>query len=205
MKVDRFCIRKVLSRLKELAEVKKNCRKRNIVLSLRTKQGIPMGKLQSQERKTHEYGRYSPKESCHRWDHAVKTVSRSNSIESRSGLSKPGQPIGSFFLLGPTGPEKPNWQNHLLNLCSWMKISLIRFDMSEFKEEHSAALLLRRAPGICRIKEDAYSSIKSNQQLYAVVLFDEIEKHMPLSSICSCKFWMKEGLHDRLGKEGDFV
>jgi ATP-dependent Clp protease ATP-binding subunit ClpA len=82
--------------------------------------------------------------------------------------------------------------------------SMIRFDMSEFKEEHSAALLYGAPPGYVGYEEGGLLVNKIRQQPYAVVLFDEIEKaHSSVYDIFLQI--MDEGkLHDRLGKEGDF-
>ncbi len=81
---------------------------------------------------------------------------------------------------------------------------MIRFDMSEFKEEHSAALLYGAPPGYVGYEEGGLLVNKIRRQPYAVVLFDEIEKaHSSVYDIFLQI--MDEGkLHDRLGKEGDF-
>lgn len=68
---------------------------------------------------------------------------------------------------------------------------MIRFDMSEFKEEHSAALLYGAPPGYVGYEEGGLLVNKIRRQPYSVVLFDEIEKRILLSMISSCKSWMK--------------
>lgn len=82
--------------------------------------------------------------------------------------------------------------------------AMIRFDMSEFKEEHSAALLYGAPPGYVGYEEGGMLVNKIREQPYSVVLFDEIEKaHQSVYDIFLQI--MDEGkLHDRLGKEGDF-
>ncbi len=125
-------------------------------------------------------------------------------MESRSGMNKPGQPIGSFFLLGPTGTGKTELAKALAEALFNDEKSMIRLDMSEFKEEHSAALLLGAPPGYVGYEEGGVLVNKIRRQPYAVVLFDEIEKaHSSVYDIFLQI--MDEGkLHDRLGKEGDF-
>ena len=80
----------------------------------------------------------------------------------------------------------------------------IRFDMSEFKEEHSAALLYGAPPGYVGYEEGGLLVNKIRQKPYSIVLFDEIEKaHASVFDVFLQI--MDEGkLHDRLGKEGDF-
>jgi ATP-dependent Clp protease ATP-binding subunit ClpA len=82
--------------------------------------------------------------------------------------------------------------------------AMIRFDMSEFKEEHSAALLYGAPPGYVGYEEGGLLVNKIRQQPYAVLLFDEIEKAHPSVFDIFLQI-MDEGIiHDRLGKEGDF-
>lgn len=112
-------------------------------------------------------------------DQALKTLTDAI-LESRSGMNKPGQPIGSFFLLGPTGTGKTELAKALGGSPdSMIEKSMIRFDMSEFKEEHSAALLYGAPPGYDGYEEGGMLVNKIRQQPYAVVLFDEIEKAHP--------------------------
>ena len=80
-------------------------------------------------------------------DHAVKKVLDAV-YEARSGLSKKGQPMGSFFFLGPTGTGKTELAKALATFLFGDESALIRFDMSEFKEEHSVALLYGAPPGV---------------------------------------------------------
>jgi len=82
--------------------------------------------------------------------------------------------------------------------------SMIRFDMSEFKEEHSAALLYGAPPGYVGYEEGGMLVNKIRQQPYAVVLFDEIEKAHPSVYDIFLQIMDEGKLHDRLGKEGDF-
>ena len=81
---------------------------------------------------------------------------------------------------------------------------MIRFDMSEFKEEHAAALLYGAPPGYVGYEEGGLLVNKIRQQPYSVVLFDEIEKAHPSVYDIFLQIMDEGKLHDRLGKEGDF-
>ena len=125
-------------------------------------------------------------------------------IESRSGLSDPKKPIGSFFFLGPTGTGKTELTKSLAELLFDDESAMIRFDMSEFKEEHSAALLYGAPPGYVGYEEGGLLVTQIRQKPYSVVLFDEIEKaHSSVYDVFLQM--MDEGkIHDKLGREGDF-
>lgn len=81
---------------------------------------------------------------------------------------------------------------------------MIRFDMSEFKEEHSAALLYGAPPGYVGYEEGGMLVNKIRQKPYSVLLFDEIEKAHPSVFDTFLQILDEGHMHDRLGKEGDF-
>ncbi|THU38470.1 ATP-dependent Clp protease ATP-binding subunit [Niastella caeni] len=167
------------------------------------KTGIPIGKVQAQEKERLLKMEEILKQRVVGQDHAIRSISEAI-LESRAGLGKPGQPIGSFFFLGPTGTGKTELAKALADFLFQDEGSMIRFDMSEFKEEHSAALLYGAPPGYVGYEEGGLLINKIRQQPYSVVLFDEIEKaHQSVFDIFLQI--MDEGkLHDKLGKEGDF-
>lgn len=167
------------------------------------KTGIPIGKIKSSEKERLMNMEDLLRRRVVGQDDALKSLTDAI-LESRSGMNKPGQPIGSFFLLGPTGTGKTELAKALAEVLFNDEKAMIRFDMSEFKEEHSAALLYGAPPGYVGYEEGGMLVNKIRQQPYAVVLFDEIEKaHSSVYDIFLQI--MDEGkLHDRLGKEGDF-
>ncbi|SFE04959.1 ATP-dependent Clp protease ATP-binding subunit ClpA [Chitinophaga sp. CF118] len=165
--------------------------------------GIPLGKIQSGEREKLVNMDQELQKRVVGQDHALKTVAEAI-LESRSGLSRPGQPIGSFFFLGPTGTGKTELAKSLADFLFQDERSMIRFDMSEFKEEHSAALLYGAPPGYVGYEEGGLLVNKIRQQPYAVVLFDEIEKAHPSVFDIFLQIMDEGKLHDRLGKTGDF-
>jgi ATP-dependent Clp protease ATP-binding subunit ClpA len=197
-------IKSALDRLLELAGTKREALdKSDIGAIVAMKTGIPLGKMQSSERDRLMNTEEHLKRRVVGQDHAIKSISEAI-LESRSGLSKAGQPIGSFFFLGPTGTGKTELAKSLAEFLFLDESSLIRFDMSEFKEEHSAALLYGAPPGYVGYEEGGLLVNKIRQQPYAVVLFDEIEKaHKSVFDIF-LQILDEGKLHDRLGKEGDF-
>jgi ATP-dependent Clp protease ATP-binding subunit ClpA len=167
------------------------------------KTGIPLGKIQAQEQQKLLQMEDIIKKRVVGQDHAVKALSDAI-IESRSGLNKAGQPIGSFFLLGPTGTGKTEVTKSIADFLFNDEKAMIRFDMSEFKEEHSAALLYGAPPGYVGYEEGGVLVNKIRSQPYSVVLFDEIEKaHQSVFDIF-LQILDEGKMHDRLGKEGDF-
>ncbi|WP_281322579.1 AAA family ATPase [Flavobacterium aestivum] len=165
--------------------------------------GIPLGKISAGEKEKLLTIEDKLQERVKGQSHAIKTLSEAI-IESRSGLSNPKQPIGSFFFLGPTGTGKTELTKSLAELLFDDENAMIRFDMSEFKEEHSAALLYGAPPGYVGYEEGGMLVNKIRQKPYSVVLFDEIEKaHASVYDVFLQI--MDEGkVHDKLGREGDF-
>lgn len=165
--------------------------------------GIPAGKVQTQERERLMEMESILKKRVIGQDNAVQTVAEAI-IESRSGLSKAGQPIGSFFFSGPTGTGKTELAKSLAEFLFNDESAIIRFDMSEFKEAHSAALLYGAPPGYVGYEEGGVLVNKIRQKPYSIVLFDEIEKaHQSVFDVF-LQILDEGKLSDRLGKEGDF-
>ena len=108
-------------------------------------------------------------------DEAISAVS--NAIRrSRSGLSDPNRPTGSFLFLGPTGVGKTELCKALANFLFDTDEHLIRIDMSEFMEKHSVARLIGAPPGYVGYEEGGYLTEAVRRKPYSVLLLDEIEK-----------------------------
>lgn len=197
-------LEKTLSTLHELSKnVNSKVGKQDVAAVISYKTGIPLGKIQSQEQQKLLQMEDILKRRVVGQDLAVKALSDAV-VESRSGLNKPGQPIGSFFLLGPTGTGKTEVTKSIADFLFNDEKAMIRFDMSEFKEEHSAALLYGAPPGYVGYEEGGMLVNKIRQQPYSVVLFDEIEKAHPSVFDIFLQILDEGKMHDRLGKEGDF-
>ena len=165
--------------------------------------GIPMGNIQSEERE--KLG--NAEEILHKrvvgQNHAIKSILDAI-FESRSGLNKKGQPMGSFFFLGPTGTGKTELAKSLANFLFDDETAMLRFDMSEYKEEHSVALLYGAPPGYVGYEEGGLLVNQIRQHPYSVVLFDEIEKAHKSVFDLFLQILDEGKLHDRLGRVGDF-
>lgn len=173
---------------------------RNVVAKMT---GIPMGNIQSEERQRLS----SAEDILHKrvvgQNHAIKSILDAV-FESRSGLNKKEQPIGSFFFLGPTGTGKTELAKSLAEFLFNDDTSILRFDMSEYKEEHSVALLYGAPPGYVGYEEGGLLVNQIRQHPYSVVLFDEIEKALRSVFDLFLQILDEGKLHDRLGRVGDF-
>ena len=111
-------------------------------------------------------------------DEAIGAVA--NAIRrSRSGLSDPNRPTGSFLFLGPTGVGKTELCKALAGFLFDSEDHLIRIDMSEFMEKHSVARLIGAPPGYVGYEEGGYLTEAVRRKPYSVVLLDEVEKAHP--------------------------
>jgi len=192
------------ARLTGLAGTKKESMTRSdIAVMISHKTGIPLGKIQNKEREKLMSAQEVLKKRVVGQDHAIRSVVEAI-LESRSGLIKGNQPIASFFMLGPTGTGKTELAKSLADFLFNDEQYLIRFDMSEFKEEHSAALLYGAPPGYIGYEKGGLLVNRIREKPYSVVLFDEIEKAHPSVFDLFLQILDEGKLHDRLGKEGDF-
>ncbi len=111
-------------------------------------------------------------------DEAVRLVADAVR-RSRSGLSDPNRPYGSFLFLGPTGVGKTELTRALAEFLFDSEQALVRIDMSEFMEKHSVARLIGAPPGYVGYEEGGYLTEAVRRKPYSIVLFDEIEKAHP--------------------------
>jgi ATP-dependent Clp protease ATP-binding subunit ClpB len=111
-------------------------------------------------------------------DEAIAAVA--NAIRrSRSGLSDPNRPTGSFLFLGPTGVGKTELCKALAAFLFDSEDHLIRLDMSEFMEKHSVARMIGAPPGYVGYDEGGYLTEAVRRKPYSVLLLDEVEKAHP--------------------------
>ena len=136
-------------------------------------------------------------------DKAINTIVKAIQ-RSRMGLRNPNKPIGTFFLLGPTGVGKTHLAQCLAEEMFGNREAVVRFDMSEYIEKHTVSLLVGAPPGYVAHEEGGKLTEAVRRKPYSIVLFDEIEKaHTDIFNILLQV--MDEGrLTDRQGRVVDF-
>jgi len=140
--------------------------------------GIPVAKMMQGEREKLIRMEEKLHERVVGQDEAVRLVS--DAIRrSRSGLSDPNRPYGSFLFLGPTGVGKTELCKALAAFLFDSEEHLIRIDMSEYMEKHSVARLIGAPPGYVGYDEGGQLTEQVRRKPYAVILFDEVEKAHP--------------------------
>lgn len=140
--------------------------------------GIPVAKMMQGERSKLLTMEEKLRERVVGQDEAVGLIS--NAIRrSRSGLSDPNRPYGSFLFLGPTGVGKTELTKSLANFLFDSDDHMIRIDMSEFMEKHSVARLIGAPPGYVGYEEGGYLTEAVRRKPYSVILLDEVEKAHP--------------------------
>jgi ATP-dependent Clp protease ATP-binding subunit ClpC len=98
---------------------------------------------------------------------------------SRTGLSSPRRPLGSFVFLGPTGVGKTLLAKTLAGFLFGDEEALVRIDMSDFMEKHNVSRLVGAPPGYVGYEEGGLLTEKIRRRPYSVILLDEIEKAHP--------------------------
>jgi len=140
--------------------------------------GIPVAKLLEGERQKLLHLDAELHERVIGQDEAVTAVAEAV-LRSRSGLSDPNRPIGSFIFLGPTGVGKTELARALAEYLFDDERALVRIDMSEYGEKHSVARLVGAPPGYVGYEEGGQLTEAVRRRPYTVVLFDEVEKAHP--------------------------
>jgi ATP-dependent Clp protease ATP-binding subunit ClpA len=133
-------------------------------------------------------------------DQAIEALASSIKM-ARSGLREEDKPIGTFLFAGPTGVGKTEVTRQLAH-C--MGVELIRFDMSEYMERHTASRLIGAPPGYVGFDQGGLLTEAVTKNPHAVVLLDEIEKAHPDVFNLLLQVMDHGTLTDNNGREADF-
>ncbi|MBT3309752.1 MAG: ATP-dependent Clp protease ATP-binding subunit ClpA [Gammaproteobacteria bacterium] len=133
-------------------------------------------------------------------DNAIDTLGSAIKL-SRSGLGNEERPVGSFLFVGPTGVGKTEVARQL---AMQMGVELIRFDMSEYMERHTVSRLIGAPPGYVGYEQGGLLTDSVNQNPYAVLLLDEIEKAHPDVFNLLLQVMDHGSLTDSNGRSSDF-
>ncbi len=136
-------------------------------------------------------------------DEAIGAIS-SSIRRSRTGISSPNRPLGSFIFLGPTGVGKTLLAKTLTHFLFGSEESLIRIDMSDFMEKHNVSRLVGAPPGYVGYEEGGLLTEKIRRRPYSVILLDEIEKAHPDVFNILLQVLEEGELQDNLGHKVSF-
>lgn len=133
-------------------------------------------------------------------DQAVKMVAQAIK-RSRAGLKQEGRPVGSFLLVGPTGVGKTELARQLAAILG---VNFLRFDMSEYMEQHAVARLIGAPPGYVGFDQGGLLTEGIRKNPYTVLLLDEIEKAHPDLFNILLQVMDYATLTDNTGRKADF-
>jgi ATP-dependent Clp protease ATP-binding subunit ClpC len=143
-----------------------------------TRTGIPLGELVAGELERLQELEADLHERVVGQEQAVELVA-DTVRRARVGLSEDDRPLGTFLFLGPTGVGKTELVKALAERLFATEKSLVRLDMSEFREPHTVARLIGSPPGYVGYGDGGQLTEPVRRRPYSVVLLDEIEKAHP--------------------------
>jgi ATP-dependent Clp protease ATP-binding subunit ClpE len=149
-----------------------------ILTLIEEKTGIPVGKLQENEKAKMTNLENNLKQKVIGQDKAVEKVAKAIR-RSRAGLKAKDRPIGTFLFVGPTGVGKTELSKSLAEELFGSKDAMIRLDMSEYMEKHTVSKLIGSPPGYVGHEEAGQLTEKVRRNPYSIILLDEIEKAHP--------------------------
>ncbi|OWR28999.1 ATP-dependent Clp protease ATP-binding subunit [Saccharibacillus sp. O23] len=142
------------------------------------KTGIPVGKLQADERGKMKNLSARLESRVIGQSEAVDKVSKAVR-RGRAGLRSSAKPIASFLFVGPTGVGKTELSKALADELFGSSDAMIRLDMSEYMERHSVSKLIGSPPGYVGHEEAGQLTERVRRNPYSIILLDEIEKAHP--------------------------
>jgi ATP-dependent Clp protease ATP-binding subunit ClpA len=204
---DRFLPDKAIDLIDEVgANFRVNGKKRAIITKkdieniLSKSYNIPIRSLKSKELEHLKNLDNILKERVFGQDSAISSVV--NSIKrSQAGLNEPNKPVGSFLFVGPTGVGKTELANELAKALG---VEFIRFDMSEYMEEHSVSKLIGTSAGYVGFEQGGLLIESIKKAPYSLLLLDEIEKAHPNVMNILLQVLDSATATDNSGRKADF-
>ncbi len=166
--------------------------------------GIPISKLVKFESESLKNLDATLKSQVIGQDNAVEVIAKAIR-RSRTGISDPNKPIGSFMFLGPTGVGKTELARVLSQELFNDKDAMIKVDMSEFMEKHNVSRLVGAPAGYVGYEDAGQLTEKVRRKPYSLILFDEIEKAHPDVFNMLLQILEDGVLTDAKGKKVDFT
>ena len=161
---------------------------------------IPKQTVETNEVNSLKYIEQELKENIFHQDKAIEEVVRCIKM-SRAGLNEEDKPVASMLFVGPTGVGKTEIARCL---SKKLGIELVRFDMSEYGEKHSAAKLIGSPPGYVGYEEGGLLTDSIRKKPHCILLLDEIEKaHEDILSVL-LQVMDYATLTDNKGRKADF-
>ncbi|MBK0039698.1 MULTISPECIES: ATP-dependent Clp protease ATP-binding subunit [unclassified Leuconostoc] len=155
-----------------------NINEKDILDIVEEKTDIPVGELKENEANQLQDLDKNLSKHVIGQENAVETVAKAVR-RNRIGLTKSGRPIGSFLFVGPTGVGKTETAKQLAKEMFGSEDSMIRFDMSEYMEKHTASKMIGAPAGYVGYEEAGQLTEQVRRHPYSLVLFDEVEKAHP--------------------------
>jgi ATP-dependent Clp protease ATP-binding subunit ClpC len=175
----------------------------HVIDALCHKTGIPKDKFSKKNKSKYINLEKEIKKDIVGQDEAVSKITKCL-LRYKSGLRDIKKPIGSFLFLGSTGVGKTYLAKTLANKMFIAEDNFIRFDMSEFSEEHSVAKLIGSSPGYVGYDRGGLLIEKICQNPHTLILFDEIEKSHPKVQKVLLQILEEGELTDSIGRKANF-
>ncbi len=165
--------------------------------------GVPLGKIKLDETENVLHLEERLKERIKGQDHALEIMGKVIKA-AKAGVKPPGQPMGVFLLVGPSGVGKTETGLALADLLFGGEQNVVTINMSEFQEKHTVSRLIGSPPGYVGYGEGGMLTEAVRQRPYSVVLLDEVEKAHPSVMNLFYQVFDKGVLTDGEGKEISF-
>ncbi len=163
-------------KLKHFAKIKPRVSVRDMETVVSRLANVPLKQLERDEQVMIRELEQNLKKELFGQDHAIADVVKTVKL-SKSLMSDSSKPIGAFLFTGPTGVGKTELARALARL---LNLKLLRLDMSEYMEGHSASKLIGAPPGYVGFNENINQlSDPVRKHPHALLLLDEIEKAHP--------------------------